>query len=163
MLLKGGFIPQRYIFFKEENTIPYYNTQFHTTIPFYNNNASIDVGKWWFHSPTVHFLQGGISNFVKRQDIPWTSIPILLKSNLLLWFFNTKRPKPVNMTGCTISGVAGLVALKSRFEAMRVLFWETPRNLNHAQMKRMAAEPAVPSPNATPAGGRLARTYDLTL
>ncbi|GBN70497.1 hypothetical protein AVEN_256454-1 [Araneus ventricosus] len=59
-----------------------------------------------------------------------------------------------------------LVILTSRFEATRGLFGDGPRNFeprSHDE-DRTTSELAIPSPNfhATPTGGRLATTYDLT-
>ncbi|GBN38764.1 hypothetical protein AVEN_47561-1 [Araneus ventricosus] len=56
------------------------------------------------------------------------------------------------------------VILSSRFEATRRQFWDGPRNLNLGQMTRTTPELAPLSPNfhATPTGGRLTTTYNLT-
>ncbi|GBM13365.1 hypothetical protein AVEN_159783-1 [Araneus ventricosus] len=74
-----------------------------------------------------------------------------------------------------------LVILTSRFQAIRGLFWDGPRNCFEATpglfwdgprnferrgrylMTRMTPDPAPPSPNfhATPTGGPLVATYDL--
>ncbi|GBL92757.1 hypothetical protein AVEN_213694-1 [Araneus ventricosus] len=54
----------------------------------------------------------------------------------------------------------GLVILTIRFAATRGLFWDGPRNFE----PRSDDEDDTPSPNfhATPTGGRLATTYDLS-
>ncbi|GBM50111.1 hypothetical protein AVEN_185497-1 [Araneus ventricosus] len=62
--------------------------------------------------------------------------------------------------GFTIS----LVILTSRFEATRGLFWDGRRNFEPRSDDEATPElvPLFPNFHATPTGGRLTTTYDLT-
>ncbi|GBO24501.1 hypothetical protein AVEN_145064-1 [Araneus ventricosus] len=57
----------------------------------------------------------------------------------------------------------GLIILTAHFEATRGLFWDGPRNFEPRSDDEDDTCADTPSPNfhATPAGGRLATTYDL--
>ncbi|GBN43073.1 hypothetical protein AVEN_201041-1 [Araneus ventricosus] len=63
-----------------------------------------------------------------------------------------------------ISGQFSLVILTSRFEAARGLFWDGPCNFESWSEDEGDTGAGIPSPNfhATPKGGSLATTYDLT-